>query len=179
MARGEGGGAPIKYRVTWNRQAYKLALLGATDQEMADFFEIATATFYDYLKKYPKFSEAIKKGKEDADATVAQSLFKRANGYSHKDVDIRVVSDGQGAGSKIVETPIVKHYPPDTTAAIFWLKNRQRSKWRDKVETGITDSDGNDVSPAILYIPRNGRTTAAQNNPAATGLPGESTEQPG
>jgi len=179
MAQGEGGGAPTKYNIKMNKQAYKLALLGATDKEMADFFEISVATFYNYLNQYPKFLDAIKKGKEDADATVAESLYKRANGYSHKDVDIRVVSDGQGMGSSIVETPIVKHYPPDTTAAIFWLKNRQRAKWRDKVETGFTDSEGNDVQPAVIYLPENGRNTNQANNPASAGLPREGTEQPG
>lgn len=147
------GGRPTKYRVAFNKQAYKLALLGATDTEMADFFEISAATFYNWRSEHPKFLESIKKGKEDADATVSQSLFKRANGYSHKDVDIRTVSVGQGGGSEIVQTPIIKHYPPDTIAAIFWLKNRQPAKWRDKVETGFTDKDGNDVKPFVQLIP--------------------------
>lgn len=153
MAQGEGGGAPIKYNIKMNKQAYKLALLGATNDEMAEFFEISRSTFYEYLKQYPKFLDAIKKGKEDADATVSESLFKRANGYSHKDVDIRTVSIGMGGGSEIVQTPIIKHYPPDTVAAIFWLKNRQPARWRDKVETGFTDKDGNDVKPVVQLIP--------------------------
>jgi hypothetical protein len=33
------------------------------------------------------------------------------------------------------EVPYTERYPPDTAAAIFWLKNRQPKHWRDKVET--------------------------------------------
>ena len=57
------------------------------------------------------------------------SLYHRANGYSHPDVDIKVI-DGE-----IVQTELIKYYPPDATSAIFWLKNRQPKKWRDKQET--------------------------------------------
>lgn len=170
------GGRPTKYKVAYNKQAYKLALLGATDAEMANFFEIALSTFHLWKLDHPKFSDSIKKGKETADATVTDSLFKRANGYSHKDVDIRTVPDGQGMGSKIVQTPIIKHYPPDTVAAIFWLKNRQPAKWRDKVETGFTDKEGNDVKPTVIYLPDNGRS---KNNQTSAGIPREGSEQPG
>ncbi|MDE4014421.1 hypothetical protein Q7499_00930 [Glaesserella parasuis] len=57
---------------------------------------------------------------------VANSLYKRALGYEAPDIDIRVIEN------QIVETPLIKHYPPDPTSAIFWLKNRQPDKWRDK-----------------------------------------------
>ena len=46
---------------------------------------------------------------------------------------------------EIVRTTVRRHYPPDVTACIFWLKNRQREHWRDKVETGVADKDGQDV----------------------------------
>jgi hypothetical protein len=59
---------------------------------------------------------------------VERSLFARANGYEHDEVDIRVIQN------EIVQTPIRKFYPPDTTAAIFWLKNRNPAQWREKVE---------------------------------------------
>lgn len=126
--QGEGGGRPTKYETRYNTQVYKLALLGATDKEMADFFEVAESTFYLWKTEYPKFSEAIKKGKRVANTKVAESLFKRANGYSHPDVDIKVIEN------KIVTTKLIKRYPPDTTAAIFWLKNREPELWRDKQE---------------------------------------------
>ena len=75
-----------------------------------------------------EFSESIKKGKEIADAEIASSLFHRAKGYSHPEDKI---FNNQGVELVV---PTIKHYPPDTTAAIFWLKNRQKDNWRDKQE---------------------------------------------
>jgi len=121
-------GRPTKYDVKYNEQVYKLCLLGATDIELADFFEVSESTINLWKLEYPDFSESIKRGKETADATVAESLYKRANGYEHPDVDIKMY-EGQ-----IIQTELIKHYPPDTTAAIFWLKNRKSTQWRDKQE---------------------------------------------
>ena len=120
----------------------KLAKLGAKDADIAEVFGVSESTLNLWKTKYPEFSEALKAGKLIADAEVAESLYQRAIGYEHDDVDIRVVD------KEIVQTPIRKYYPPDTTAAIFWLKNRQRQQWRDKVETGVTDAEGKDVPPS-------------------------------
>jgi len=119
---------PSKYRPEFVEQARKLCRLGATDQELADFFEVALSTLNLWKVQHPEFSESLKLGKEVADERVANALYQRAMGYSHPDVDIRVV-DGA-----IVETPLIKHYAPDTTAAIFWLKNRRPDEWRDRQE---------------------------------------------
>lgn len=119
-------GRPTKYRIEYNEQAYKLCLLGHTDEELAEFFEVHVSTIHQWKLDYPDFSDSIKKGKEIADAEVSKSLYHRALGYSHPDVDIKAVN------GEIVETPVMKHYPPDATSAIFWLKNRQPKKWRDK-----------------------------------------------
>lgn len=137
MSQGQGGGAPTKYDVKYNKQAYKLCLLGYTDKELADFFEVDEATINNWKIKHPKFFESMKKGKADADTNVALSLYKRANGYSHAEVDVKVVDH------EIIQTPLTKHYPPDTAAAIFWLKNRQPKKWRDKQEVENTGSTVN------------------------------------
>jgi len=119
---------PSKYKAEFAEQARKLCKLGATDQEMADFFEVALSTLNLWKIQHPEFSESLKLGKEVADERVASALYQRAMGYSHPDTDIRVV-DGA-----IVETPLIKHYAPDTTAAIFWLKNRRPDEWRDRQE---------------------------------------------
>lgn len=119
-------GRPTKYKIEYNEQAYKLCLLGHTDEELAEFFEVHVSTIHQWKLDYPDFSDSIKKGKEIADAEVSKSLYHRALGYSHPDVDIKAVN------GEIVETPVMKHYPPDATSAIFWLKNRQPKKWRDK-----------------------------------------------
>lgn len=162
-------GRPTDYQESYNEQAEKLCKLGATDAELADFFDIAESTLNNWKSEYPEFMESIKKGKTLADAEVADKLYKRATGYSHEDVDIKFF-EGQ-----IIETPLIKHYPPDTAAAIFWLKNRQRKKWRDKIETGITDGDGNDIHNVVtlFQIPDNGRRIEYKDNQAAGGLSGE------
>lgn len=131
-------GRPTDYRPEYVDQAEKLCKLGATDKELADFFDVNPDTIYEWKNKYPEFSESIKKGKDIADAEVADKLFKRATGYSHSAVKI---FNNQG---KVITAPYTEHYPPDTTAAIFWLKNRQPKKWRDKqeVEHGVNDTLG-------------------------------------
>jgi hypothetical protein len=123
---------PTDYDPDYVRQAGKLCRLGATDQEIADFFEVNVRTIYRWKGEHDEFCQALKAGKEEADNRVERSLFARANGYEHDEVDIRVV------GQEIVQTQIRKFYPPDTTAAIFWLKNRKPAEWRDKrdVELG-------------------------------------------
>lgn len=118
-------------------------MLGLTDKELAVFFEVAESTIYVWKNDYPEFSEALKDSKALADAEVAAKLFHRATGYEHPEDDIRVVQGG------IVITPTIKHYPPDTTAAIFWLKNRQPALWRDKVEG---ESGGDDLTKALAAV---------------------------
>lgn len=119
-------GRPTKYDPSMCKKVKKLCLLGATDKDLADFFEVAESTIHKWKLDFPEFSEAIKAGKHEADAQVANRLFKRATGYKHPDTHFSAY-DGV-----VTATPTVKHYPPDTTAAIFWLKNRQPEKWRDK-----------------------------------------------
>lgn len=141
------GGRPSKYDPEKTpEQAYKLCLLGATDKELADFFGVAESTLNKWKIDYPEFSEALNRGKVDADARVAQSLYHRALGYEHPDTDIRVVN------GEIVITPTIKRYPPDTAAAIFWLKNRQRGKWRDKIEHDHGVQPDMPISPTRIEI---------------------------
>lgn len=133
-------GQPTKYKKEFNELARKHCLLGATDAQLADLFNVTETTINNWKTEHPKFFESIKEGKDKADAVIADSLFNRAKGYSHPDTHI---SNYQG---EITVTDITKHYPPDATSAIFWLKNRQKDNWRDKTETdqnikvdGLTD----------------------------------------
>ena len=125
-------GRPSKFDPKMLEQVEKLCMLGATDREMADFFEVSEQTFYTWKHEHPEFLEALRKGKEEADANVASRLYARAIGYEHDDVHI---SNYQG---QVTQTPIRKHYPPDTAAAIIWLKNRQPKRWRDKVDHEVS-----------------------------------------
>lgn len=119
---------PTLYKPEYAEQAKKLCKLGATDRELADFFKVAESTLNLWKLAHEAFSESLKLGKAAADERVEQSLYHRAVGYSHPDVH---VSNFQG---EVTLTPIVKVYPPETVACIFWLKNRQPEAWRDKVE---------------------------------------------
>jgi DNA-binding XRE family transcriptional regulator len=101
---------------------------GFTDRDLADFFGVTEQTINNWKIKHPEFFESIKEGKCFADELVEKSLFERAIGYEHYEDKI-FCSDGVA----IVE-PTVKHYPPETVAAIFWLKNRKPEQWRDKSE---------------------------------------------
>lgn len=131
---------PSKYRPEFVEQACKLCKLGLTDKEIAKFFEVSEQTLNTWKQQHPEFLESLKGGKTLADAEVASKLFHRATGYEHPDTDIRVVN------GMIVETPLIKHYPPDTTAAIFWLKNRRPDLWREKVEP---EDKGTDLAKAL------------------------------
>ena len=133
---GEGAGRPTKYKEEYAEQAKKLCLVGATNDKLADFFDIAVSTLHEWRNTYPEFSDALKVGKMLADAEIANSLFHRAKGYSCPDLDIKMY-EGQ-----IIETPYTKHFPPDATSMIFWLKNRQPDLWREKREVIEAETDG-------------------------------------
>lgn len=137
---------PTAFKSEYVAQAEKLCGLGATDQELADFFEVSARTLYRWKGEHPKFCQALKAGKDVADARVERSLYARANGYEHEEVDIRVV------GGEIVQTPIRKYYPPDTTAAIFWLKNRKPGEWRDKVDHTLANPDGSALNLTVQFV---------------------------
>lgn len=130
------GGRPSKFKAEYVAQAEKLCRLGATDMEIADFFEVEVRTLYRWKSENSEFCQALKAGKDEADDRVERSLYARANGYEHDEVDIRVVANA------IVQTPIRKYYPPDTTAAIFWLKNRRQKEWREMKAVELTGKDG-------------------------------------
>lgn len=124
----ETGGRPTLYRAEYAAQAKNYTLLGADDARLAEFFEVTERTINRWKNAHPAFAEALRLGKAQADAQVAQSLFQRATGCSHPDTH---VSNYQG---EITLTPITKHYPPDVQAATFWLKNRQPQHWKERVE---------------------------------------------
>lgn len=134
---------PSKYKPEFAKQAARLCALGATDAQLADFFEVAVSTVNLWKVQHAEFSESIRVPKEQADDRVEQSLFRRAMGYEHDEVDLKVV------GGEIVQTDVRKHYPPDTTAAIFWLKNRRAAEWREVKAVELTGADGGPVQQSI------------------------------
>jgi len=128
-------GRPTAYKEEYAEQAEKFCMLGATTEELARLFGVATSTVSKWLVEIPEFSESVKKGRDIADANVGHRLYQRATGYSHPEEKI-FCQDGE-----VIRAQTVKHYPPETTAAIFWLKNRRPDLWRDvqKREVEIND----------------------------------------
>lgn len=148
-----GRGRPTSYRPEFTEQARKLCELGMTDQELARFFEVHVATIYRWQATIPEFCEALKVGKAPADDRVERSLYHRACGYTFAS---EKVFQFQG---QIVRAETVEHVPPDTTAAIFWLKNRRKEDWRDRHEH--TGADGAPLMQPVINV-----TTAASPSPA-------------
>lgn len=128
---------PPKYSPEYAKQAEKLCYLGATDVEVADFFGINTRTLYRWQLQYPALCHALQAGKEHANERVVRSLYHRATGYTF---ETEKIFQFQG---KVVRAKTVEHCPPDTSSMIFWLKNRQPDKWRDRLDTV------HDVTPAL------------------------------
>lgn len=128
-------GCKTAYKPEFAVQAAKLCgRLGAIDDDLAYFFGVDQKTINRWKLKFPKFLDALKSAKNEADSRVVRSLYQRAIGYSHKAVKI-MQHEGK-AFTKDYE----EHYPPDVTACIFWLKNRDSEKWRDRqhVEHAVT-----------------------------------------
>jgi hypothetical protein len=117
------GLAKTKFKPEFVEQARKLCLLGATDDQLASFFDVATSTISKWKLDFPEFAEALKGGKVGADMEVAASLYKRATGG-------------------------------DTVAMIFWLKNRARDQWRDKVDHEHGGKDGGPVQHEVAVRPK-------------------------
>lgn len=161
-------GRPSSYRPEYAEQAAKLCKLGATDKELADFFEVTEPTINNWKAQFPDFFKSLKRGKDEADERVEQSLYRRALGYSHEAVKIFKNKDEDA-----VLVPYTEHYPPDTVACIFWLKNRKPEVWRDKVDVDSADSRDKLSKLLELVEGRLGELTAASEGSAGSaGLSG-------
>lgn len=133
-------GRPSDYKEAYVNGARMLARLGATDEEIAEFFGVTVRTIYRWKNTHEAFCQALKAGKDEADDRVERALYHKAIGYEQDAVKIFMP-----AGA---EEPIYASYKeriaPDTTAAIFWLKNRRPEQWRDKREVDHT-TNGKDM----------------------------------
>lgn len=142
-------GNPGKYKAEFVDQVFKLCLVGLIDEEIAKVLGVSVATLNNWKHKYPEFLESLKRGRSAADGNVTKSLYQRACGYSHPEDKIFM------EGGKPVIVPTIKHYPPDPISCIFWLKNRQPSKWRDKVPE-FQESDQEVKPVSIEFVVEDG-----------------------
>jgi len=125
------------------QQAFRFALLGATDKQMSEIWAISTATLQSWKIKHSEFLKALNEGRAPADAQVAATQYKRANGFSHEVEKVFIVN----GKPKVVKYN--EYFPPSDTAGIFWLKNRQREIWRDVQRNEHTGKDGDPIKSEV------------------------------
>ena len=135
-------GRPTKYKSDYARQALAHCKLGATDKHLAELFDVSVDTITEWKNVHAEFSASIKKAKaEFDDDMVEKSLARRAMGFMR----VKEVFNPEG-----VKELIQEEVPPDTTACIFWLKNRKSKQWRDKQEHEL--SGELKLTPALEII---------------------------
>lgn len=121
--------------------------LGATDEQLADFFDVCIATIRNWKTDYPEFLAALKVGKEEPDERVKRSLYQRAVGYTFEAVKVFMPA----GATEPVYAHYREHCPPDTAAAFIWLKNR--CGWRDRFDHELTGKDGGAIkTDTVLNI---------------------------
>lgn len=152
----KGRGRPPKFDPAMCEKARKLLKLGALNKDIADFFGIDVRTFDRWQARYPEFKSAVEQGKMVPDDRVELSLLQRALGYSHPAEKI-FMHEG-----KIVRAEYTEHYPPDTGAAAFWLKNRRPDAWRDRHHHEVGGANGGPIQVDIRT-----RTAQVMKDPVA------------
>ena len=121
----DGPGRPTHYQEEFAEQAYKLCLAGATNDELAEAFDVAPRTVDRWLQAHREFAEAVRRGRVISDGEVAHNLYRRAIGYTYETSKI-LLHDGAP-----VSVPQTVHRPPDVRACIFWLRNRRPRQWAE------------------------------------------------
>lgn len=137
-------GRPSLYEPEFAIQAAAHCARGATDDELADLFNVNRSTIYRWKLEHEDFCNAVKTGKDLADERVERSLYQRATGYNVTEQQAIKVKVGQYEESVEV-VDVQKHISASDTAAIFWLKNRRKDQWRDKNEVVHTGADGGPI----------------------------------
>ena len=136
---------------------------GLIDKEIAEKMNVSPPTLYKYKKMFPEIVEALRKGKELVDVEVENALYKKALGYNvpvQKAFKVKDIVYNEN-GKKISETERIEyaeeeiHIPADTTAQIFWLKNRKRKDWRDKIDYENTSENKNGVIDELVEAIKN------------------------
>lgn len=134
-------GRPTAYKAEYAVQAQKLCEIGQTDQELASFFEVNVRTIYRWQGDHPEFCQALKAGKDLADARVERSLYQKAIGYEQEEVKIFMPANAPAP----IYAKFTAKIAADTTAGIFWLKNRRPAQWRDRVQQELSGPDGGPI----------------------------------
>jgi hypothetical protein len=139
-----GPGRPSLCRPEHAEIAHNDCLPGATNDELAGFFDVAPRTVDDWLKAHPEFATAVRNGRAAADASIARRLFQRGMGYDYEAQKIFVYR------GEVLKVDHTVHPPPDVGACIFWLRNRRRRQWMERAkpepESDITRAELEEAS---------------------------------
>ncbi|MGW7932832.1 helix-turn-helix domain-containing protein [Staphylococcus xylosus] len=123
---------------------------GLTDEQIANNMGCNVSTLYRWKKEKHEICEALKKGKEVVDREVENALLKRATGYEYvESTKERVFNDKKGRYEMVEVKTVTKHVNPDTTAQIFWLKNRKPHEWRDKRDVEHSGEMTNNINNMV------------------------------
>ena len=117
-------GRPTAFHPEMCEQAHNYCLLGAINDELAEFFAVSPRTIDNWIARHSDFAAAVKSGRVIADAKVARGLYARAVGYDRK-VERAIV-----VGGELKPLTSTVHYPANVQACIFWLRHRRRRTWR-------------------------------------------------
>lgn len=135
-----------KYRDTFPNVAYRLAMLGMSDKEIAPVLGVSYKSIDKWRREKPEFNEAIIMGREAADTQVVESLFNRAVGMEIEE-EKAVMVDGQ---PQIIR--LRRQLAPDTKAAQFWLTNRQKDRWRMRNDVNLGGQEDNPLLVAAKSL---------------------------
>lgn len=148
----DGTGSDTKFKPEFIEQGRKLAKLGATDFEIAEFFGVSDRTLRTWKHEHEGFAESLKLGKEEPDDRVERALYQRAVGYSFDSQKIM-----QFEGDAVV-VDYVEHIPPDPKAAEYWLNNRRGNSWKSKVDhehsgnVGVNQTTDEQLNARIAFL---------------------------
>jgi hypothetical protein len=135
-------GRPTRFAPEMCEQAHNYCLLGATNDELADFFDGCPSTIDNWIARHAEFRDAVRRGRVVADSRVARGLYDRAIGYD------RTVERSVVVGGEVRPITSTVHYPPNIQACMFWLRNRRRQTWGDRPN----DPPANDVGADIALL---------------------------
>lgn len=133
-------GRPTDFNERIQATIVRLIKEGKTEAEIAGLLSISKTTLQNWKGKHPDFLVAVRQAREVADTLVEAALFSRAIGCSHPETKVFIYE-----GCPVTEE-ITKHYPPDTQAAMFWLRNRKPKEWREKNEGDVTVNNTTQVT---------------------------------
>jgi hypothetical protein len=164
------GGRPTTYRPENAEIARNACMLGATNEALAERFEVCRRTVDNWIATIPEFSDAVRQGRDVADEVVISALFARATGMEQKMTKIFCYR-GQP-----ITVDYVAHLPPNVPACLFWLRNRRPWQWRENrplfEEEDVEAADDDDWVRRLDASSEQARLDALAGRPEATAAPG-------